>query len=168
MERSLKRVSRKSVCLGLLLLSACASAPHYEVSPDKLADAAYLRGVWKTEGFLGDWFSMSLLGVDGVEVGHPVLRKSEADPRPIESGNHRLVLAVEGVEDKIPYYASLAVEMVLLARTHYAMKGQIAVDKVVVWIEREDHAEPVIAPVAIRRFQKPPIAPVYIPVNTPI
>ena len=67
----------------------------------------------------------------------------------------------------VSYYAPIAFDMVLLPRTNYALKGQIAVDKVVVWIEKEDDAEPVIAPIAVRRYQQRPSAPLFIPIVVP-
>jgi hypothetical protein len=59
------------------------------------------------------------------------------------------------------------VEMVAGQPFVYVVKGQIAVDKVVMWIEREDNAEPVTAPVAVRRFQNRPTGTIYVPVIVP-
>lgn len=157
----------KVLYIGLVLLAACSTSPRYAVAPEQLGDAAYVRGLWKSDGLFQDWLSISVVAVDGVQVARPVLRKSEADLRPIASGSHRLVLDISGWEDNISYFAPIALDIVLLPRTNYALKGQIAVDKVVVWIEKEDNAEPVVAPIAVQRYQQRPSAPLFIPIFAP-
>jgi hypothetical protein len=151
-----------------LALVACTPVPGYTVRPERLVDAASYRGTyWRAHGFAGEWQSITIAAVDGVPVMPPLLRSSETDVRPIESGSHRVVLACDGYEDHVSWYAHAAVDAVLLPRTAYVVKGQVAVDKVVLWIERDDDAEPVTAPVAVMRFPKPRAGTSYRPVTLP-
>jgi hypothetical protein len=133
-----------------------------------MANAARIRGTVNMQsGLFGDWYHFSLHAVDGAVVAPTAFRTSDSKPRPVESGEHEVILECQGREDNVSYSASVMTNATFLPGLTYAVNGKIAVDKVIFWIERDGSGEKITQEAISKRVQERPMGTVYVPIIVP-
>jgi len=133
----------KLALFAILILAACTAQNAYVVRPEKLQDAAYFKGTDVREGLFSDWLSVDISAVDGQPISGPAPRASYAKGRPIEAGEHTVLLKCDGSESMVSYVAYGQMQMVFEPGAIYVVKARPSVDKVVFWLERQDTKEKV-------------------------